>query len=90
MIPDNVCCCDMKDNIQSNVIFYSEVFDEFGIVLREDSASQILLNYCPWCGTRLPFSQRERWFDELESKGFITPLFDDNVPAEYKSKKWRA
>ena len=79
----------MKDNIQNNIIWYSDIFDEYGIVVNEDNSSMITINYCPWCGKKLPTSQREKWFEELELKGFIAPLFDDNIPTEYKSKEWR-
>ena len=85
----NMCCDNMKCNIQHDIISYSEVFDEFGIVVNGDAFSVIILDYCPWCGKKLPVSQREKWFEELEAKGFISPLFDDNIPIDYKSKKWR-
>ena len=89
IINDNICCDDMENNILHNTVSYNEVFDEFGITVNEDNSSVIIIDFCPWCGKKLPTSQREKWFEELELKGFITPLFDDNIPAEYKSKKWR-
>lgn len=84
-----MCCNNMLYYAQHNIIAYNEVFDEFGILLNEDDTSIILLEYCPWCGQKLPSSQREKWFEELEALGFVSPLFDDNIPVEYKSKKWR-
>jgi hypothetical protein len=88
-IHDNFCCDDMKNNIQDNILSYNEVFDEFGFNVAEDNSSVIIIEYCPWCGKKLPASQRGKWFEELEFKGFITPLFNDHIPTEYKSKKWR-
>ena len=29
----------------------------------------ITINFCPWCGTQLPESLRDRWFEELELLG---------------------
>ena len=86
---DSVCCDDMKYYIQQGIVLYSDIFDEFGIMMSEDKISTIKIQYCPWCGKKLPMSQREKWFEELEQKGFKTPLFDENIPCEYKSKKWR-
>lgn len=45
------------------------------------------LFYCPWCGERLPPSQRERWFDALEAAG-INPA-SDPIPEPFQSGAWR-
>ncbi len=50
-------------------------FREYGIIVR-DGGSHIVISYCPWCGARLPDSQRDRWYDELERHG-IDPRTDD-------------
>ncbi|WP_406432826.1 DUF6980 family protein [Streptomyces sp. NBC_01589] len=42
--------------------------------------------FCPWCGQRLPDSQRDRWFEEVESRG-IDP-WEDEVPAEFQDDRW--
>ncbi|WP_443062782.1 DUF6980 family protein [Streptomyces sp. NBC_00390] len=41
---------------------------------------------CPWCGRRLPESQRGRWLDELEHRG-IDP-WEHEVPAEFQDDRW--
>ncbi len=89
MISNNNCCQNMAYYIQNEVVSYNEVFDEYGIIVHEDDVSTIIIEYCPWCGKKLPISQRNTWFDELEKKGFFSPLFDENIPIEYRSKKWR-
>ena len=68
---------------------YSEIFDEYGINVLEDNCSSILICFCPWCGKKLPLSKRDKWFKELEEKGFENPLFADNIPESYKSGSWR-
>ncbi|WP_399449174.1 DUF6980 family protein [Streptomyces sp. WAC01280] len=50
--------------------------------------SSITIDFCPWCGRRLPESQRDRWFDELERRG-IDP-WEDEVPAEFQDDGWLA
>lgn len=70
------------------MIAYSPTFDEYGLVIHDGSGSTLLIRHCPWCGTALPESQRERWFDELEALGFNAPHADD-IPDRYKSAKWR-
>lgn len=72
----------------TDIVHYSEVFDEYGITVFEDKVSFILLDYCPWCGKKLPESKRESWFERLEEMGFENPLFREDIPEEYKSGKW--
>lgn len=45
------------------------------------------LFFCPWCGDRLPPSQQDRWFDELEAMD-LDP-FSDPVPEPYRTGAWR-
>ncbi len=63
---------------------YDARFDEYWVPAGE---ARQLLFYCPWCGERLPPSQRERWFDELNERG-IDPAADA-IPAEFQSGEWR-
>jgi len=44
-------------------------FREFGIIIHDGGSSHIVICYCPWCGAQLPGSQRDRRFDELDSRG---------------------
>ncbi|MCC3864975.1 hypothetical protein K0040_11895 [Terrisporobacter petrolearius] len=94
------CCKNMKDNIDKNcsihnecfkcpdtLIYYNQKFDEFGIIIHDGGMSYIHINFCPWCGKKLPESKRDRWFDELEQLGYDSP-FDMDIPVEYKSNKW--
>lgn len=56
---------------------YNEVFDEFGLIVHDGGQSYVLIQHCPWCATRLPESQRDRWFDE------------ENPPLAYTTREWR-
>jgi len=63
---------------------YNARFDEYWVVA--GSALQCLF-YCPWCGTELPPSQRDKWFDAVEALG-LDP-WQDEVPDEFRSDAWR-
>ena len=63
---------------------YDPRFDVYW--LPAGSARQQLF-YCPWCGEKLPPSQMDRWFDELEAAG-IDPDCDP-LPEQYCSGAWR-
>ncbi len=54
--------CDIHKNkyeCPDNLVTYSKKLDEYGIIIHDGGASYILINYCPWCGTKLPDSERE-------------------------------
>lgn len=84
------CCAEMEMHVcETAAVLYNEVFDEYAIALLEDKVSAILLDYCPWCGKKLPESKRECWFNRLEEMGFEAPLFREDIPEEYKTGRWR-
>lgn len=83
------CCTEMEQNITNEFLHYSDRFDEFGIPIHEDGLSIMLIRFCPWCGRKLPESQRMRWFEELEQLGYESPLFLESIPEAYKSARWR-
>lgn len=83
------CCESMEDNIgNNNLVYYSEIFDEYGLDCVEDGYSYVLIEYCPWCGKKLPKSKREKWFEELEMLGIEDPLCEEGIPEKYKSGEW--
>lgn len=84
------CCEQMKINVEDTcVITYDDVFDEYSIKLPEDDVSYVLIHYCPWCAAKLPDSQREKWFEELEKLGFDEPFSQNDIPDQFKSNQWR-
>jgi hypothetical protein len=70
------------------LIYYSEKFDEYGIIIHDGGPSFSLIAFCPWCGTKLPESQRDKYFDEIEALGFESSN-DENLPDRYRSALWR-
>jgi hypothetical protein len=65
---------------------YLPKFDEHGLIVHDGGSSMVTIDYCPWCGTRLPESKRDRWFDELERRG-IDPL-EGEIPDAFKTDEW--
>lgn len=82
-------CDDHPDpfDCPDNLIFYSEKFDEYGIIIHDGGASFNGISFCPWCGTKLPNSKRDQWFDELEALGFDNPT-EQSIPERYLTNEW--
>ena len=93
------CCEDMLRAVSSScsehedrfdcpdaLANYLPKFDEYGIIVHDGGPSVIEIRFCPWCGTRLPGSKRDRWFDELARRG-IDP-HRQAVPSEFQSDEW--
>ena len=81
----------MYENIKSKTIYYNLIFDDYGIPNRPTLCGSFTkMNYCPWCGKKLPDPDLyyERWFEEIEALGFEVPD-DPNIPIEYRSDLWR-
>ncbi|MCJ8167147.1 hypothetical protein MKJ04_20065 [Pontibacter sp. E15-1] len=60
------------ENIDTPILYVNK-FNEYGIKIMDGGNSSIKIQYCPWCGERLPESKRDQWFDELESLGINDP-----------------
>lgn len=75
----------------SRLIKYSIEFDEYAIpdyvAYPDAEGPRQLINFCPWCGERLPNSRRDDWYDELERMG-IDPS-DGEIPSAYLTDEWR-
>jgi hypothetical protein len=67
-------------------IVYSPKFRELGIRVLDGGDSTIAIQYCPWCGNRLPDSLRNEWFDELE-RLHIDP-YGDAIPEQFLNDRW--
>ncbi|MBK1884552.1 hypothetical protein JIN85_19205 [Luteolibacter pohnpeiensis] len=70
------------------LINYSAKFDEYGIIVHDGGSSSISIDYCPWCGSKLPEPQRDRWFDELEKLGITDPI-EQEIPEVFADGRWR-
>lgn len=61
-------------------------FREYGIDILDGGTSYQSINFCPWCGAKLPHSLRKEWFDHLENIG-IDPA-DGVIPDKYRDHAW--
>lgn len=64
---------------------YAPKFREYGIRYNDGGTSLQLIRHCPWCGTQLPESLRDAWFDELERLG-LEP--EDELPDRLRDDRW--
>lgn len=71
------------------LISYVPQYDEYGLIIHDGGTSTRSISFCPWCGSKLPESKRERWFDELESKGY-SPPDDPMIPEVYRDARWHS
>ena len=69
------------------LIVYTPQFDKYGIIIHDGGSASITIHYCPWCGTTLPDSKRDRWFDELAALGFDDPVMQP-IPEAFMSDAW--
>jgi hypothetical protein len=82
--------CDMHSDpfdCPDCLVHYVEKFDEYGLIIHDGGTSFCLISHCPWCGTALPESKRDRWFDELAALGFDNPSEQD-IPERFQSSEW--
>jgi hypothetical protein len=73
-----------KNECSHAIIIYDDRFDEYFIGPRGGGGDYVLIKNCPFCGTKLPESKRDRYFDELDANGFTI----DNMPSIYLSGEW--
>lgn len=67
-------------------LVYTAKFREFGVPIRDGGSSVLIIEFCPFCGARLPASLRDRWFDELDALG-LEPG-DDAIPRPMLTDEW--
>lgn len=76
---------DQHPENAGGLVSYDIRFDSYALRVGRDASQQIY--HCPWCGERLPPSQRDKWYDELEALG-IDPM-KEPCPAKYTTDEWR-
>lgn len=69
------------------LIDYNSKFDEYGIIIHDSGSSVLTIDFCPWCGSKLPESRRDEWFDELEKIGITDPQ-EQTIPTKFITDEW--
>jgi hypothetical protein len=82
------CCEEMTRHVSGGevAIVLNRRFREVGIRILDGGSSVQLISFCPWCGSKLPSSLREQWFDEIEALG-VDPATGP-IPSKYQSDEW--
>jgi hypothetical protein len=86
-VAPQVCCEEMGKALEhpEHQMYYSAAYEEYGLCLTSGYEYSVIA-HCPWCGSRLPNSKRDEWFDELEAQG-LDP-WGAPVPDEYLGPEW--
>ncbi len=66
-------------------VLYFPKYREYNLTLINSNAVQGI-NFCPWCGKKLPKDLRDIYYDILESE--YSNLDDENIPAEFHNEEW--
>lgn len=86
----NDWACDQHENrfdCPDALLSYNERFDEYGIIVHDGGISMSVIHFCPYCGTELPASKRDLWFDTLEKLGFDDP-WEQQIPKAFETDAW--
>ena len=83
------CCSDMREMIEeeNSIVFISE-FREYGVPICDGGSSFLEMQFCPWCGKKLPGSLREEYFSILDKMGINYPCPPEELPENMRSEKW--
>ena len=100
-VPRSVCCDAMRARLSETcevhpdpadcpdvVVDYSPRVDEYGIPVHDGGSGWIVIEYCPWCGAKLPESRRDEWLAAVRAHG-VDP-WTDEIPAPYDTDAWWA
>lgn len=84
------CCKEITENIERPevAIAYDDKFREYGIAILDGGTAQQRIQFCPWCGSSLPESLREDWFDLIFDKYNLDGPEDPRIPKEMRTGDW--
>lgn len=85
------CCLTMDAGLSMDgaILYYDKQYREYGVDL--GIRGGMLIDYCMFCGKKLPISVRDEWFEILEKEyGLERPGTGDSkkVPKEFWTDEW--
>lgn len=85
---EDFCCQAIYDFLENELIpvVYIPKYREFGVRILDGGTSFQEIKFCPCCGSPLPESLRNFWFDELENIG--CDPFGEYVPEKMQTDFW--
>jgi hypothetical protein len=86
------CCLTMDAELESQetVLKYNPWYREYGVKIPK-SIRVMLMDYCMFCGKKLPSSVRRQWFDILKEEYELeSPMEEDKkkIPREFWTDEW--
>jgi hypothetical protein len=86
------CCASMVDAVRvdcqvhgdpfscpDSLVIFNEVMNEYGLIIHDGTASYVLIDHCPWCGTRLA---GKRALDTVCSRLMTVEYFGPPTPVQ--------
>jgi hypothetical protein len=83
VILDSHCCLGMAYAISkplltphqgpNRIVDWIASWSEYRIPVPYDGYASAILRFCPWCGSSLPRSRKEEWYQTLYELGFTDP-----------------
>lgn len=89
--PNQKHCCDQMSfhiHEKEKIIIFVPEFREYSIRASKSIIQRI--DFCPWCGIKLPTDLREEFFDILDKEYNLDTLCLDKrkIPKEFRSDEW--
>jgi len=96
-------CCDRMEyqalelkqdkKVKNHSVVYDQCWREYmmGFIYHERPHLACEIHSCPWCGTKLPSSLADKWFEVLKEEYGIEDPSDedrDRVPTEFRTDEW--
>jgi hypothetical protein len=89
----NHCCNQMNNFLDEKKVCvgYDPTIREYYINLNGSNAIQII-QFCPWCGEKLPKNLSKEYFRILKKtyniKHMLGIMDNPNIPEEFKTDEW--
>lgn len=97
VILESHCCLGMAYAISrplltphqgpNRIVDWIASWSEYRIPVPYDGYASTILRFCPWCGSSLPRSRKEEWYQTVYELGFTDPGEQD-IPAAFNSDSW--
>jgi uncharacterized protein DUF6980 len=97
-------CCEIMnqqaklfwDNkLKDHTVIYDKRWRDYFVYFNEEKEQRdremlTPIYFCPWCGTKLPVSLADDWYDILDNEyGIDHPAVDKHkVPPEFQTDEW--
>jgi hypothetical protein len=72
--------------MQEAIIYYPK-HRKYGVFVNDGGTSIVTIDFCPWCGIKLPCRLSEMWVDILDEIG-VDPSEKDQIPDDMKTDEW--